>query len=59
MEAAIGAGVYKLDYDIFQNAPHTDYGYLLGRRKRTFFGIDQAAFSFCYTFGLTKKGGEK
>lgn len=59
MEAALGFGIYQLDYDIFQNTPHTDHGYLLGRRKRTFYGIDQAAFSFCYSFGLTKKGGAK
>lgn len=59
MEAALGFGIYKLDYDIFQNSPHTDYGYLLGRRKRTFYGIDQAALSFCYSFGLINKGGDK
>lgn len=59
MEAAVGAGVYRLDYDIFQNTNPTNHGYLLDRRKRTFFGIDQAAFTISYSFGLRKKGGAK
>lgn len=54
MEAMIGAGVYHLDYDIFQNTPSTKNGMLIGRRSRTFYGIDQAAFSFSYSFGLSK-----
>lgn len=58
MEAAIGAGIYKLDYDIFQNTNPTSHGYLLRREKRTFYGIDQAAFTISYSFGLRKKGGE-
>ena len=58
MEAAVGAGVYRLDYDIFENTPVTKHGYLLGRRKRTFYGIDQAAFTISYSFGLRKKGGK-
>ena len=52
MEAAVGGGVYRLDYDIFMNTPSTSHGYLVGRRKHTFFGIDQAAFSISYSFGL-------
>ena len=59
MEAAVGAGVYHLDYDIFENADRTKNGYLLGRRQRTFFGLDQAAFTISYSFGLRKKGGSK
>lgn len=59
MEVAVGAGAYKLDYDIFLNTPSTKDGYLVGRRKRTFFGVDQAAFTFSYSFGLRKKGGNK
>ena len=61
MEVAVGAGVYRLDYDIFDNTDRTKYGYLLGRRKRTFFGLDQAALTFSYSFGLRKKekGGER
>lgn len=52
MEVAVGGGVYRLDYDIFANTPKTSHGYLVGRRKRTFFGVDQAAFSISYSFGL-------
>ena len=52
MEAAVGGGVYRLDYDIFMNTPSTSHGYLVGRRKHTFFGVDQAAFSISYSFGL-------
>lgn len=59
MEAAVGAGVYHLDYDIFQNTDRTSHGYLLGRKKRMFYGIDQAAFTISYSFGLRKKGGSK
>ena len=56
MEAAVGCGVYRLDYDIFRNI---DNGLIMGREKRTFFGIDQAALSFSYSFGIEKKGGGK
>ena len=56
MEAAIGAGIYRLDYDIFQNRHN---GLIVGREKRTFYGIDQAALSFSYSFGLKKKGGDR
>lgn len=56
MEFSIGAGVYRLDYDIFENRHN---GLLLDRRKRTFFGLDNAAVSLCYTFDLNKKGGAR
>lgn len=59
MEAAVGAGIYQLDYDIFLNTDRTSLGPLVGRKKRTFYGIDQAAFTISYSFGLNKKGGEK
>lgn len=52
MEAAVGAGVYKLDYSIFQNIPN---GLIVGRKKRTFYGIDQAALSFAYSFGVKER----
>ena len=51
IEAAVGAGVYRLDYDLFLNYPN---GPLVGREKHTFFGIDQAALTFSYSFGLRK-----
>lgn len=55
MEFSLGAGVYKLHYDVYHNehnGPHVD------TRKRTFFGIDQATVSFAYRFDL-KKGGKR
>lgn len=52
MEAAVGAGIYHLDYSIFQNIHN---GLIVGREKRTFYGIDQAALSFAYSFGVKKK----
>lgn len=55
LEASIGGGCYKLDYDIFENVPN---GLLIDRKKRTFWGVDQATFSFCYRFNAGK-GGKK
>lgn len=59
MEFSAGAGIYHLDYDIFDN--RTD-GLLTGRRKRTFYGLDRVAVSICHTFGPSysgKKGGDR
>lgn len=65
MEATLGGGIYKLDYDLFRNEYN---GPLVGRRKRTFYGIDQAALTISYRFDVEKKpkkqavieeGGEK
>lgn len=56
MELSLGAGAYRLDYDIFDNRHN---GLLVGREKRTFFGIDNAAFSICYTFDVNGKGGDR
>lgn len=54
MEASLGAGVYRLDYDVFQNHHN---GPVVDRRKRTFLGIDNVALSFCYRFDA--KGGDR
>lgn len=56
MEASIGAGIYRLDYDVFQN--HCD-GLIIDRRKRTFYGIDQVNFSIGYQFDISGKGGKR
>lgn len=56
MEASLGAGVYRLDYDVFENRHN---GLVTDRRKRTFYGIDQAAFTISYRFDLCGKGGER
>lgn len=57
VEFALGAGVYPLHYDKFHNPPRTKDGLLVGSEKKTYWGIDQLAVSFSYTFDLKKKGG--
>ncbi len=55
LEFSVGAGIYHLDYDVYNNWHN---GLLIDRRKRTFYGIDNAAISVAYRFDL-KKGGER
>lgn len=47
VEAAVGAGVYHLKYDRFENRPN---GPKVDTRSRTFFGIDNVAVSLVYIF---------
>lgn len=54
MEVSAGAGVYSLDYDVFENTPNYKEGQWVRRNKKTFVGLDQATISFSYNFGLTK-----
>lgn len=55
LEFSLGAGAYALHYDKFHN--YND-GLLVETKKKTWLGLDQAAISFAYTFGLGgKKGG--
>lgn len=59
LEFSLGGGVYHLDYDIFENRRN---GQLIGRRQRTFYGIDKVTVSICYTFGnrkVSEKGGTR
>lgn len=56
MEFSLGAGVYRLHYDKFRNESN---GLLVETKKKTWFGIDQAAVSVAYTFDLGRKGGAK
>ncbi len=56
MEASVGGGIYKLHYDEFLNKHN---GLKVGERKRTFYGIDQAAFSFVYRFDCGRKSKAK
>ena len=46
-EAAIGAGVYHLEYNRFVNEEN---GALVDRRERTFFGLDNVSVSVVYNF---------
>lgn len=59
MEFSLGAGIYPLHYDKFYNTPHTKDGLMIKSIKETYFGIDQAAISFSYSFDLKKKGGKR
>ena len=56
LEFSLGTGVYKLHYDIFYNEPN---GRRIETRKRTFFGIDQAAVTLAYRFDFKQKGGKQ
>lgn len=64
IEFTAGAGAYKLDYDVFENTPNYKDGPLVRRKKKTYFGLDQAAITISYNFPLTKyerirkKGGD-
>ena len=56
-EFSLGAGAYALDYDKFYNVSN---GLRHERVQKTYWGLDQAAVSFGYTFDLKKrKGGAK
>lgn len=55
LEFEIGAGAYKLDYDLFDNINPTKHGQLVGRKKMVYFGLDQASLSFTYSFDLKPK----
>lgn len=54
LEVSAGYGIYRLDYDLFENKHD---GLLVGRRQRTFYGCDQAAVTISYRFDLNKKKG--
>lgn len=65
MEFSAGAGVYPLDYDIFENTPNYKEGQLVGGKKKTYFGLDQLGVTISYSIPLRKytrsrikKGGE-
>lgn len=55
VEFSIGAGCYKLYYDKFVNEKDGPY---IGSEKKTWFGLDQLAVSFSYSFPL-RKGGKQ
>ena len=52
LQAQVGAGVYRLDYNRFENRPD---GAPVDRRRRTFFGLDNAAVSVVFNFNGLKK----
>ena len=59
VEFSLGAGGYSLHYDQFYNTPRATDGLIIKSVKKSYWGLDQAAVSFSYTFDLTKKGGRR
>lgn len=59
VEFTLGAGAYPLHYDKFYNTPRTKDGVLIESIKKTYWGIDQAAVSFSYSFDMKKKGDKR
>lgn len=59
VEFSLGAGAYSRHYDKFHNTPSTKDGLMIEDIKKTYWGIDQAAVSFSYSFDLKKKGDKR
>lgn len=59
VEFSLGAGGYSRHYDKFHNTQNAKDGLRIESIKKTYWGIDQAAVSFSYTFDLKKKGGKR
>lgn len=51
-QAELGAGVYHLDYNRFENRSN---GPLVDRKSRTWFGIDHVGLSIVYNFKTNRK----
>lgn len=56
MEFTVGAGVYHLNYDVFDNSS-VRYGRKLYQRHKAFTGIDNVGITFIYALPLNRKGG--
>lgn len=56
MEFSLGGGGYTRHYDKFYNTPRTKDGLIIESIRKAYWGIDQAAVSFSYSFDLKKKG---
>lgn len=56
MEFSVGGGVYQSHYDQFRNVEN---GFLVRTEKKTWYGVDQAAISFVYSFNLSRNGGKR
>lgn len=54
VEFGLSAGAYKLHYDKFLNEKN---GRRVAEKRDTYIGLDNAAVTFSYSFGLKKKGG--
>ena len=54
IEFTAGAGIYRLDYSKFHNTPDVKDGQWYARKRKTFYGLDQAAITISYSFPLNK-----
>ena len=52
VEFSAGAGMYHLDYDVFENTPNYKDGQWVRRNKKNWIGLDQATISISYNFPL-------
>lgn len=66
VEFSLGAGIYPLDYDLFDNTPDVKDGMLMDRNRKLYIGLDQVSVTFSYSFDLERykrtyrrKGGLK
>ena len=54
LEFAVGAGVYPLYYDVFQNVNNVKEGLLLDTRNKTYIGLDNVTIGISYRIPLKK-----
>ena len=54
LEFELGAGIYPLDYSLFQNTPNVRDGQWVERRKKTYYGLDNAAITIAYSFDIKR-----
>ena len=59
MEFAIGAGAYDAKYDVFYNEPNGPYHKPGYNSRTTYIGIDNAAISLTYKFGLKRSDSKE
>ena len=55
MEFSAGAGIYPLDYSLFDNTPDVKEGQWMERRKETYIGLDQVTINIAYTFDWDRR----
>ena len=55
MEFTLGAGIYPLDYSIFDNTPDVKDGQWMARKKETYIGLDQVAITLAYSFDMQNR----
>ena len=58
MEFSAGAGIYPLDYSLFNNTPDVKDGEWVARRRKTYIGLDQLSVNIAYTFDWVRRARE-